>query len=125
MSIRGMRVNSDFLSYRKRIEESLDMRIYPIIIVMMLLAVLYLLMLMKILVDCVRYPAAMLRGNFRTKSRFRFIFRSRLLKLASRVLKEGGSLVMSAGYYALPEIFDYMKNSGLKYWWAIVVVKNN
>ena len=44
-------------------------------------------------------------------------------KLASRVLKEGGSLVMSAGHYALPQIFE---NSGLKYWWAIVaVVKHN
>jgi DNA modification methylase len=43
-------------------------------------------------------------------------------KLASRVLKEGGSLVMSAGHHALPQIFDYMKNSGLKYWWAIVAV---
>ncbi len=29
-------------------------------------------------------------------------------KLASRVLKEGGSLVMYAGHYALPQIFDYM-----------------
>ena len=37
-------------------------------------------------------------------------------KLACRVLKEGGSLVMYAGHYALPQIFDYMKNSGLKYW---------
>ena len=46
-------------------------------------------------------------------------------KLASRVLKEGGSLVMSAGHHALPQIFDYMKNSGLKYWWPIVVVKHN
>ncbi len=42
-------------------------------------------------------------------------------KLACRVLKEGGSLVMYAGHYALPQIFDYMKNSGLKYWWEIVV----
>ena len=46
-------------------------------------------------------------------------------KLASRVLKEGGSLVMSAGQYALPQIFDYTKNSGLKYWWAIGVVRHN
>ena len=34
-------------------------------------------------------------------------------KIAFRVLKEGGSLVMYAGHYALPQIFDYMKNSGL------------
>ena len=42
-------------------------------------------------------------------------------KIAFRVLNEGGSLVMYAGHYALPQIFDYMKNSGLKYWWQIVV----
>jgi ParB-like chromosome segregation protein Spo0J len=45
-------------------------------------------------------------------------------KLACRVLKQGGSLVMYAGHYALPEIFDYMKNSGLKYWWEMVVKHN-
>jgi DNA modification methylase len=42
-------------------------------------------------------------------------------KIAFRVFKEGGSLVMYAGHYALPQIFNYMKNSGLKYWWQIVV----
>ena len=42
-------------------------------------------------------------------------------KIAFRALKEGGSLVMYAGHYALPQIFEYMKNSGLKYWWEIVV----
>jgi hypothetical protein len=47
-------------------------------------------------------------------------------KLGSRVLKEGGSMVMSVGHYTLPQIFDYMKNSGLKYWWAIVsVIRHN
>jgi len=45
-------------------------------------------------------------------------------KLACRVLKEGGSLVMYAGHYALPQIFEYMKNSGLKYWWEMVVKHN-
>jgi DNA modification methylase len=45
-------------------------------------------------------------------------------KMAYRVLKEGGSLVMYAGHYALPQIFDYMKNSGLKYWWEMVVKHN-
>jgi ParB-like chromosome segregation protein Spo0J len=45
-------------------------------------------------------------------------------KLACRVLKQGGSLVMYAGHYALPQIFDYMKNSGLKYWWEMVVKHN-
>ena len=48
-------------------------------------------------------------------------FYETLGKIAFRVLKEGGSLVMYAGHYALPQIFDYMKNSGLKYWWEIVV----
>ena len=42
-------------------------------------------------------------------------------KIAFRVLKEGGSLVMYAGHYGLPQIFDYMENSGLKYWWVIMV----
>ena len=41
---------------------------------------------------------------------------------AFRMLKEGGSLVMYAPNYALPEIFDYMKNSGLKYRLQIVVI---
>ena len=45
-------------------------------------------------------------------------------KLACRVLKQGGSLVMYAGNYALPQIFEYMKNSGLKYWWEMVVKHN-
>ncbi|MGC2571974.1 MAG: DNA methyltransferase [Candidatus Nitrosopolaris sp.] len=40
---------------------------------------------------------------------------------AIRMLKEGGSLVMYAPHYALPEIFDYLKRSGLKYWWVILV----
>ena len=42
-------------------------------------------------------------------------------KIAFRVLKEGGSLVMYVGHYASPQIFDYMENTGLKYWWPIVV----
>jgi hypothetical protein len=33
-----------------------------------------------------------------------------------RMLREGGSLLTYAPHYALPEIFDYMKNSGLTYW---------
>jgi DNA modification methylase len=40
---------------------------------------------------------------------------------AFRMLKEGGSLVMYAPQYALPEIFDNMENSGLIYWWPITV----
>jgi 16S rRNA G966 N2-methylase RsmD len=45
-----------------------------------------------------------------------------LAKLASRVLKEDGSLLTYAGHYALPQIFDAMKNSGLTYWWMIPVI---
>jgi len=41
---------------------------------------------------------------------------------ANRMLKEGGSLVIYAPHYALPEIFDYLKSSGLKYAWQIVVI---
>ncbi|MFZ0512485.1 MAG: DNA methyltransferase, partial [Candidatus Nitrosopolaris sp.] len=42
-------------------------------------------------------------------------------KIAIRLLKEGGSLVMYAGHYALPQIFHYMENSGLRFWWVIMV----
>jgi hypothetical protein len=45
-----------------------------------------------------------------------------LANLASRVLKESGSLLTYAGHYALPQIFDAMKNSGLTYWWTIPVI---
>lgn len=45
-------------------------------------------------------------------------------KIAYRILKEGGGLVMYTGLYALPHIFDYMKNSGLKYIWTIAVKHN-
>jgi DNA modification methylase len=41
---------------------------------------------------------------------------------AARMLKQGGHLVMYAPHYALPEIFDYLKRSGLKYGWQIVVI---
>jgi DNA modification methylase len=41
---------------------------------------------------------------------------------APRMLKEGGSLVMYASQYALPEICDYMKNSELKFRWPIAVI---
>ena len=45
-------------------------------------------------------------------------------RLASRVLRDGGSLVMHAENFALPQIFEYMKNSGLKYWLQIAVRHN-
>jgi hypothetical protein len=45
-------------------------------------------------------------------------------KLAFRVLKDGGSLVLYAGHYALPEILDLVGKSGLRYWWRIAVKHN-
>lgn len=41
---------------------------------------------------------------------------------AARMLKEGGSLVMYAPNYALPELFEYLKKSELTYRWQIVVM---
>ena len=46
-------------------------------------------------------------------------------RLASRVLRDGGSLVMHAEDIALPQIFEDMKNSGLKYWSQIAVKHND
>lgn len=42
-------------------------------------------------------------------------------QLASRVLMKGGSLIAYAGTYALPEVFDILRECGLKYCWTIVV----
>jgi hypothetical protein len=39
-----------------------------------------------------------------------------------RVLKGCGSLLTYAPHYALPQIFDCMKNSGLSYWWMFSMV---
>jgi hypothetical protein len=44
-----------------------------------------------------------------------------LAKYANKWLKEGGSLVTYAGHWALPTIFEYMKNNNLQYWWTICV----
>jgi ParB-like chromosome segregation protein Spo0J len=41
--------------------------------------------------------------------------------VASRVLKDGGSLVTYAGHHAVPEIIQIMKNSDLTYWWPIAI----
>jgi 16S rRNA G966 N2-methylase RsmD len=41
--------------------------------------------------------------------------------LAFRVLREGGSLLMTVGHYALPQVLDYIKNSGLNYWWILAI----
>lgn len=38
------------------------------------------------------------------------------------MLREGGSLLTYAPHYALPQIFDYMKNSGLTYWWIFAMI---
>jgi DNA modification methylase len=43
-------------------------------------------------------------------------------KMAFRVLKEGGSLLTIGGHYALPQIFEYMKDSGLTYRWVFAVI---
>ena len=45
-----------------------------------------------------------------------------LARLAARVLKDGGSLVVYAGHYAIPEIMEMMPSAGLKYWWTMSVV---
>jgi DNA modification methylase len=55
-------------------------------------------------------------------SRQHLLLYQSLASEAFRMLKEDGSLVMYARHYALPEIFDYTKNSGLKYRWQIVVI---
>lgn len=44
-----------------------------------------------------------------------------LAKVASRVLKVGGSLVTNAGHCAIPDIIEFMKNEGLTYWWIFVL----
>jgi hypothetical protein len=41
-----------------------------------------------------------------------------------RMLKECGSLLTYAPHYALPQIFDCMKNCGLSYWWTFTVVRS-
>lgn len=41
-----------------------------------------------------------------------------------RMLKECGSLLTYAPHYALPQIFDCLKNSGLSYWWMFSVVRS-
>jgi ParB-like chromosome segregation protein Spo0J len=45
-----------------------------------------------------------------------------LARLATRVLKDGGSLVVYAGHYAIPEIIDMMHSAGLEYWWTMSIV---
>ncbi|MGB6528600.1 MAG: site-specific DNA-methyltransferase [Candidatus Nitrosopolaris sp.] len=42
-----------------------------------------------------------------------------------RVLKECGSLLTYAPHYALPQIFDFMKKSGLSYWWMFTVERGS
>jgi len=47
---------------------------------------------------------------------------SDLGKLAMRVLKEGGSILVYVGHYMLPEAIEALKKSGLTYHWIISVV---
>jgi 16S rRNA G966 N2-methylase RsmD len=44
-----------------------------------------------------------------------------LAKLAARVLKPGGNLVTYSGHYCLPQVFDYLEHSNLKYIHQIIV----
>ena len=44
-----------------------------------------------------------------------------LAVLATRVLKPGGSLVLYIGGYELPEVIDYLRNAGLRYWFYVFV----
>jgi site-specific DNA-methyltransferase (adenine-specific) len=43
-----------------------------------------------------------------------------LAQIAARVLKPGGSLIVYAGHYALPQIFELMCPH-LRYWWMLAV----
>lgn len=45
----------------------------------------------------------------------------RIGELAERVLKPGGSLVITIGTYDLPKFLELLMKSGLKYWWIICV----
>jgi 16S rRNA G966 N2-methylase RsmD len=45
-----------------------------------------------------------------------------LARLATRVLKDGGSLVTYVGNYAIPQVIHMMESAGLKYWWTIAVI---
>jgi len=44
-----------------------------------------------------------------------------LAKFGNKWLKEGASLVTYAGHFALPTIFEYMKEQNLHYWWIFCV----
>jgi DNA modification methylase len=44
-----------------------------------------------------------------------------LAKVASRVLKIGGSLVTYVGHCVIPDVIHYMENAGLTYWWPLAV----
>jgi hypothetical protein len=44
-----------------------------------------------------------------------------LAKVASRVLKIGGSLVTYVGHCTIPDVIEYMRSTGLTYWWPIAI----
>ena len=42
--------------------------------------------------------------------------------IAHNIIKEGGSLVIYVGHYAIPKVIEIMENAGLTYWWPIAVI---
>lgn len=49
-----------------------------------------------------------------------FVYKN-LAITAERVLKPGGSVIFYCGTYAIPQILEYIKESGLNYYWIIAV----
>ena len=44
-----------------------------------------------------------------------------LAKVASRVLRAGGSLVTNVGHCKIPDVIQFMENAELAYWWPLAV----
>lgn len=44
-----------------------------------------------------------------------------LAKVASRVLKNGASLVINVGHCIIPDVIKYIESAGLMYWWPMAV----
>lgn len=42
--------------------------------------------------------------------------------VATNVLKNGASLVTYVGQYAIPEVIEIMRRTGLTYWWTIAII---
>jgi DNA modification methylase len=45
-----------------------------------------------------------------------------LAVVAMNVLKDGGSIVTYVGHYAIPEVIEIMRRTGLTYWWTIAII---